>query len=150
MENTKWKWYYGGDNAPIKSKLQHRPRVNRGHLTIFCARGMGNLTFTWVGWGKLNQKCQASSDFLFRALKSLVAMITCLDEIKEFKGRDWIFLSDWLTKKGLQKLWSALDEKMDLHQICPAQIWCKIVFALEQTCSKRRKGHICYHICTPV
>ena len=34
--------------APIKSKLQHVPpppsRANLGHLTIFCARGMGNLT----------------------------------------------------------------------------------------------------------
>ena len=31
--------------APIKSKLQHPPsRANLGHLTIFCALGVGNLT----------------------------------------------------------------------------------------------------------
>ena len=59
---------------------------------------MGNLTFTWVRWGKLNQKCQASSDFLFRAPKSLIAMNMCLDEMKEFKGRDRIFLSVDLQK----------------------------------------------------
>ena len=52
------------DNAPIKSKLQHPrpPRANPGHLTIFCARGVGNLTgkaFPGVGnltfaWGGEN------------------------------------------------------------------------------------------------
>ena len=30
-------------NAAIKSKLQHPPRANPGHLTIFCAQGVGNL-----------------------------------------------------------------------------------------------------------
>ena len=80
------------------------PWANPGHLTTSYARGVGNLTFTWVGWGKLNQKCQASSDFLFRALKSLITVKTCLDEMEEFKGRDRTFVSDWLTKKGLQKL----------------------------------------------
>ena len=73
-------------------------------LDYFLCPGSGNLTFTWVGWGKLNQKCQASNDFLFRAPKSLIAINTCLDEIEEFKGRDRTFVSDWLTKKGLQKL----------------------------------------------
>ena len=90
--------------ASIKSKLQHPPRANPGHMTTSCAWGVGNLTFTRVGWGKLNQKCQASSDFLFRAPKSLIAINTCLDEMEEFKGRDRTFVSDWLTKKGLQKL----------------------------------------------
>ena len=80
------------------------PGANPGHLTTSCARGVGNLTFTSVGWGKLNQKCQASSDFLFRAPKSLIAINTCLDEMEEFKGRDRTFVSDWLTIKGLQKL----------------------------------------------
>ena len=65
---------------------------------------MGNLTFTSVGSGKLNQKRQASSDFLFRAPKSLIAINTCLDEMEEFKGRDKTFVTDWLTRKGLQKL----------------------------------------------
>ena len=64
------------------------PRANPGHLTISCARGVGNLTVTSVEWGKLNQKCQASSGFLFRAPKSLIAINTCLDEMEEFKGRD--------------------------------------------------------------
>ena len=39
---------------------------------------------------------------------------------------------------------------MDLHQICTAQIWCKHVFAPEQACSRRRKCHIWYIVCTPV
>ena len=80
------------------------PRANPGHLTTYCAWEVGNLNFTSVGWGKLNQKCQASSGFLFRAPKSLIAINTCLDEMEEFKGRDRTFVSDWLTKKGLQKL----------------------------------------------
>ena len=80
------------------------PRANPEHLTTSCARGVGNWTFTRVGWEKLNQKCQASSDFLFRAPKSPIAINTCLDEMEEFKGRDRTFVSDWLTKKGLQKL----------------------------------------------
>ena len=81
------------------------PRANPGHLTTFCARGVGNLTgkafpgvgnltFAWVGWGKLNRKCQ-----VFWAPKSLTAINTCLDEMEEFKGRDIAFVSDWLTKK---------------------------------------------------
>ena len=41
-----------------------------------------------------------------------------------------------------------LDEKMDLHYICTAQRCCKHIFAPEQTCSKRGKVHICYHIYT--
>ena len=51
-------------------------------------RGLGNLTFVWVGWGKLNRKCQVSNDFFFRASKSLIAINTCLDAMEEFKGRD--------------------------------------------------------------
>ena len=77
------------------------PRANPGHLTIFCARGVGNLTgksfpgvgnltFAWVGWGKLNRKCQVSNGFFFGRRR------TCLDEIG---GRDIAFVSDWLTKK---------------------------------------------------
>ena len=57
-------WLY--HNAQIKSKLQHPPpRANPVHLTIFCALGVGNLTFACVGWGKLNWK--VSNDFFFRA-----------------------------------------------------------------------------------
>ena len=43
-----------------------------------------------------------------------------------------------------------LDEKMDLHYICTAQRCWKHIFALKQTCSKRGKVHICYHIYTDV
>ena len=72
--------------------------------------GVGNLTFAWVGWGKLNRKCQVSNGlFFFSAPKSLTAINTCLDEMEEFKGRDIAFVSDWLTKKGLQKLCSIFE-----------------------------------------
>ena len=92
-ENKKILRHFAQNYAPIKSKLQHPP----GHLTIFCARGVGNLTgkafpgvgnltFAWVGWGKLNRKCQVSNGFFFgrRVANSLN---TCLDEMEEFKGR---------------------------------------------------------------
>ena len=36
-------------------------RAKPGHLTIFCARGEGNLTFACVGWGKLNRKGEVSN-----------------------------------------------------------------------------------------
>ena len=54
---------------------------------------MGNLTFVWVGWGKLNRKCKVSNGFLFcfvffLAPKSLTAINTLLDDMEEFKGRD--------------------------------------------------------------
>ena len=56
-----------------------------------------------MGWGKLNQKCQASSDFLFQAPRSLIAINTCLDEMEEFKERDRTFVNDWLTQKKVFK-----------------------------------------------
>jgi len=65
--------------------------------------GVGNSTFAWVGWGKLNRNCQVSSDFFGgegEAPKSLIAINKCLDEIREFKEREHL----WLTKKGLQRL----------------------------------------------
>ena len=105
-----WMSMWDEPYATIKSKLQHpplSPRANPGHLTTSCAQGMGNLTFTGVGWEKLNQKCQAWSNFLFRAPKSLIAMNMCFHEMEEFKGRDRTFVSDWLTKRGIQKLWGA-------------------------------------------
>ena len=48
--------------------------ANLGHLTVFCARGVGNLTgkafpgvgnltFAWVAWGKLNRTCPVSDGF---------------------------------------------------------------------------------------
>ena len=110
-------------NAPIKSKLQHPPppRANPGHLTIFCARGVGNLTdkafpgvgnLTLPGWGGENWTGSVRSQtfflFFFRAPKSLTAINTCLDEMEGLEGRDIAFLSDWITKKGLQK-WECLN-----------------------------------------
>ena len=55
---------------------------------------MGNLTFVWVGWGKLNRKCKVSNVFLFFCFffflspKSLTDINTRLDDMEEFKGRD--------------------------------------------------------------
>ena len=42
---------------------------------------MGNLTFAWVSWGKLNRKCQVSKDCL-----SLTAINKCLEEMYKFSG----------------------------------------------------------------
>ena len=42
--------------------------------------------------------------FFFRALKSLTAINTCLDEMEEFKERDIAFVSDWLTKNRSSKV----------------------------------------------
>ena len=61
------------------------------------------MTFARVGLEKLNRKCPVSS-FVFLAPRLLTAINTCLDEMEGFKGRDRTFVSDWLTKKGLQKL----------------------------------------------
>jgi len=47
-------------------------------------RGVENLTFVWVGQGKLNRKCQLSNE----APKSLTATNTCLDEVEKLKERD--------------------------------------------------------------
>ena len=94
------------------------PRANPGHLTIFCARGVGNLTdkafpgvgnLTLPGWGGENWTGSVRFQIcFFRAPKSLTAINTCLDEMEEFEGRDIAFVSDWLTKKGLQK-WECLN-----------------------------------------
>ena len=79
------------------------PRANPGHLTIFSARGVGNLTIASVGWGKLSRKCQVSNDFFFGAPKSLTA-------IKHVFGRDGrvqrnrcSICERLVYKKGLQK-----------------------------------------------
>ena len=60
-----------------------------GHLTTFCARRVGNLTFVLAAWEKLNPKCKVSNDFFFffffLAPKSLTAINTYLDEMEEFK-----------------------------------------------------------------
>ena len=91
--------------APIKSKLQHPPpRANPAHFTIFCARGVGNLTFACVEWGKLNRKCQVSNEFFFFWAPKLLTVINhVFRRDKEFKGRDVAFVSDWLTKKVFKR-----------------------------------------------
>ena len=77
------------------------PRANPGHLTIFCARGVGNLTGkAFPGVGNLtfagenwtgSVRFQMALFFGRRILaKSLTAINTCLGEMEEFKGRDSI------------------------------------------------------------
>ena len=53
--------------------------------------------------GKIEPEVSGFKSLFWGASKSLTAINTCLDEMEEFKGRDIAFLSDWLTKKGLQK-----------------------------------------------
>ena len=50
--------------------------------------GVGNLNFFWMRWGKLKRRFQVSNDFFFRVPKSLTAINTCLDDMKDFKRRD--------------------------------------------------------------
>ena len=54
------------------------PQANSGNLTIFCARGVGNLTFACMGWGKLNQKNQVSNIFLGGGTKVANSHKTCV------------------------------------------------------------------------
>ena len=58
-----------------------------GKLTGTASRGVGILNFVWVGWGKLKLKCQFSTFFRARALKSLTDLKTCFDNMEEFKGK---------------------------------------------------------------
>ena len=66
---------------PFASYQHFSPAVSRSSQNIntpqppgkprafyyFMCPGMGNWTFTWAGWGKLNRKCQVSGDFFFSA-----------------------------------------------------------------------------------
>ena len=36
-----------------------------GNLMGKAFRGVGNLNFVWLGWGKLNRRCQVSNDFFY-------------------------------------------------------------------------------------
>ena len=112
-------------NAPIKSKLQHPPPPPPPGQTpgiwLFSVPGEWGI---WRirpsrGWGiwpclggveKIEPEVSGFKIFFFRAPKSLTAINinTCLDEMEEFEGRDIAFVSDWLTKKGLQK-WECLN-----------------------------------------
>ena len=42
---------------------------------------MGNLTFVWVAWGKLNLKCKVSNDFFFGGEVEAEVINTCVDEV---------------------------------------------------------------------
>ena len=93
--------------APIKSKLQHPPPPPPGKpraFDYFLCPGSGEFDLYLGEVGKIEQEVLGFSAFFFRAPKSLIATTTCLDEMEEFKGGDRTFVSDWLTKKGLQKL----------------------------------------------
>ena len=111
------------------------PRANLGHLTTFCARGVGSLTgkafrgmrnlnFIWVGWWKSNRKCQVSNGFFVRAPKSLTTINTCLDEMEEFKGRD-IAIS-WVTVFFL--LATEVSKKFCLRNSSLSYYWVETVF----------------------
>ena len=54
--------------APIKSKCKHPSWAKPGHLTIFFAQRVRNLTLACVGWEKLNRKCQ---DIFFGRLTAI-------------------------------------------------------------------------------
>ena len=53
--------------------------------------------------GKIEPEVSDFKSLFWGAPKSLTTINMCLDEMEEFKGRDIAFVSDWLTKKGLQK-----------------------------------------------
>ena len=53
--------------------------------------------------GKIEPEVSGFKSLFWGAPKSITAINTCLDEMEEFKERDIAFVSDWLTKKGLQK-----------------------------------------------
>ena len=62
-------------------------RANPGHLTITCARRVGNLTIVSVGWGIWNKSVKFN--FFWRSGCSLDARRCSLShsEMEEFKGR---------------------------------------------------------------
>ena len=111
---TYFDWLMEWCNAVTVKNLLPPPRANTGHLTILCARGSGEFDGKafpgWGIWPLLGKSWTGSVRFqvisFFRALESLTAINTCLNEMEEFNWRDRTFLSDWLTKKGVQKLWS--------------------------------------------
>ena len=66
------------------------PRENPGHLTITCARGVGNLTIVSVGWGIWTESVKFN--FFGRSGCSLDARRCDLfhSEMEEFKGKETI------------------------------------------------------------
>ena len=100
--------------TPIKVKLEHPPpQENPGHFTIFCARGVGNLTrrssrggefdLCLGGVGKIKPELSGFKWFFWGGgrPKSLLAINPCLEEMEEFKGRDRTFVA---YKKGSSKV----------------------------------------------
>ena len=72
--------------------------------------GVGNLTFAWVGWRKFNRKCQVSNDsFFFSGAEVANSYKHVFRQDGRVKGSDITFVSDWLPKKGLQKLCSIFE-----------------------------------------
>ena len=66
-------------------KASTPPRAYPRHLTPFLAREGGNLITTHRGWGiwsLASMSCYETSNF------------------DEFKGKDWMFVVDWLKTKG--------------------------------------------------
>ena len=85
--------------TPPPPPFQAKP----GHLTIFCARGEGNLTFACVGWGKLNQKGEVSNNFFSGAEVANSCKTRVWTRWKSLKKRCSICERS-AYKKGLQKV----------------------------------------------
>ena len=71
----------------IETSTSPAPRVNLGHLTTFCAWGMGNLAFVLAGWGKLNRKCKVSNEIFFFGAE-------VANNYKHVFGRSWKSLKE--------------------------------------------------------
>ena len=105
----------------IETSTSPPPRANPGHLTIFCARGVGNLTdkafpgvgnLTLPGWGGENWTGSVRFPIFFSGAEVANSYKHVFGRDgrvwRKRWGRDIAFVSDWLTKKGLQK-WECLN-----------------------------------------
>ena len=94
---------------PVKSKLQH---PLPGHLVPFPAREGGHLITTHMGWGiwlLASILCYESRWFHVSWSGWLIMAETTETNFDEFKGKDCVFVADWLKTKGLQKLCSVFE-----------------------------------------
>ena len=76
-------------NAPIKSKLQHPPG-NPGRLTIFCARGLVNLTGRPSRSGKFDL-CLGGAEKIEPEVSGFKCFFSCAEVTDSYKhvfGRD--------------------------------------------------------------
>ena len=76
-------------NAPIKSKLQHPPG-NPGRLTIFCARGVVNLTGRPSRSGKFDL-CLGGAGKIEPEVSGFKCFFSCAEVTNSYKhvfGRD--------------------------------------------------------------